>query len=276
MNPPALRRVLVATDFSDGARVALRRAFAIAGRHGADVTVVHVAPPGLGLDLVEAATRALRDLVRDAPVPVEVVTATGSVGPEVVAEAQRREAGMIVVGARGAHRRDFFPGSTAEQVVELSPVPVLVVKRAGGSAYSSALSAVDASSRSFRAARSGLALTRGTPYVLLHGVTVLGENLVRLNGADDRAIEELRRGQLAVARPEVERLAAGLTPAPAEVLVEAGRPEDLVPDVAARRDADLVVVGVERGAGLRHALMGSVSRHALRDAPCDVLVVPLT
>ncbi|MGW4111518.1 universal stress protein [Actinosynnema sp. NPDC004786] len=272
-----MRRVLVATDFSEGSRAALRRAFAIAGRHGVDVTVVHAAPPGLGVELVEAASRALRDLVRDAAVPVEAVVATGSVGPEVVAEAERREAGLVVVGARGAHRpRDLFPGSTAEQVVELSPVPVLVVKRAGGSAYSSALCAVDATSRSFRAARSGIALTRGTPYLLLHGVTVLGENLLRLTGADDRAIRELRRGQLAVARPEVERLAAGLTPAPAEVLVEAGRPEDLVPDLADRRGADLVVVGVERGSGLRHALIGSVSRHALREAPCDVLVVPLT
>ncbi|MFI9005748.1 universal stress protein [Actinosynnema sp. NPDC053489] len=269
-------RVLVATDFSAGAGEALRRAFAIAGRRGAGVTVVHVVPRGLDARLTATAEEALGRLARDAPVPTDAALVTGPVGPGVAAEAERRRADLVVVGAHGAHwLRDVFLGSTAELVAEVSPVPVLLVKGFTGADYAAVLVAVDASVRSFRAARLGVALTRAPRYALLHAVTVLGENLLRLNGADDHAVDRLRRGQLAVARSEVERFAGELAPAPAEVLVEPGRPEEVVSALAARRGADLVVVGVERGAGLRHALIGSVSRHAMRGAPCDVLVVPV-
>ncbi|QQQ74054.1 universal stress protein [Saccharothrix sp. 6-C] len=271
-----VRRVLVATDFSEGAAVALRRAFGIAGRHGAGVTVVHVVPRGLADELAEAADRELRRLVRDAPAPADTALVTGAVGSVIASEVERHQADLVVVGAHGAHwLRGAFLGSTAELVVEVSPVPVLLVKGGDTPEYSTVLSAVDASSRSFRAAQLGLALTRGTRYVLAHAVTILGENLLRLNGADDHAIDELRGGQLAPARAEVERLAEDLTPAPSDILVEPGRPEEVISRLAARHGADLVVVGVEQGAKLRRALIGSVSRHAMRGAPCDVLVVPV-
>lgn len=272
----ALRRVLVATDFSEGAAVAVRRAFELAAPHGAHVTVVHVAPRGVAAEIMNTAEDGLRQLVWDAPVPADTLLTTGAPSARIAAEAERSEADLVVVGAHGAHwLRDVFIGSTAEMVVAASEVPVLLVKGPADAGYSTVLLAVEATRQSFQAARFGLALTPTARHVLAHAVTVLGENLLRLNGADDRGIDELRRGQLDLVRPHIERLARELTPAPAEVTVEPARPEVLVSTLAGSCEAEMLVVGTERGAGIRRALLGSVSRHAMQRAPCDVLVVPL-
>lgn len=271
-----VRDVLVATDFSDGAGVAVRRAFELAALHGARVTVTHVAPRGVRAEIMRIAEESLRQLVRDAPVPAETLLTTGAPSTQIAAEAERRGVDVVVVGAHGAHwLRDVFIGSTAEMVVSVSNVPVLLAKGPADAGYTTVLLAVDATRRSFRAAQFGLTVTPNARHVLAHAVTVLGENLLRLNGADDLAIDELRRGQLALVRPDIERLADELTPAPAEIAVEPARPEALVSTLPTHRNADLLVVGFERGAGLRHALVGSVSRHAMQRAHCDVLVVPL-
>jgi nucleotide-binding universal stress UspA family protein len=153
-------------------------------------------------------------------------------------------------------------------------VPVLLVKRERSTRYSTVVLAVDASRRSFQAARRGIAVAPTARHVLVHGTAVLGENMLLLRGAGDEALHELRDGQLAVVRPEIERLAEELTPPPDEVVVEPTRAQALISTLAALRGADLLVVGAERR-GLRHAFMGSVSRQAMESAPCDVLVVPL-
>lgn len=271
-----MRRILTATDFSEVAGAAVDRACQLAARHTAELTLLHVVPAGLSSRLTAVAQHRLTELAREAPVPAKTALVAGSPAVEIGERAARHRADLVVIGAYGAHwLRDLFLGSTAENVVDVSPIPVLLVKAPAAAPYATVLLAVDATRRSFDAARFGRSLTPDADHVVVHAVTVLGENLLRLNGLDDQAIEELRGVQLAEERPEIERLSRELLRRPSELLIEPGRPEMLVPEVAERRGADLVVVGVERGAGIRHALVGSVSRHAMRYAPSDVLVVPL-
>lgn len=267
---------MVATDFSDGGDVALREAFELATRHDAHVTVVHVAPRGVSQEMLHTARQSLENLVRNAPVPTDIRLLTGVASREIAYEAERVETDLVVVGAHGAHwLRDAFLGSTAEMVVGLCRIPVLLVKFPAAYDYETVLLAVDTARTSFRAAQLGLTLTPGARHIVAHAVTILGENLVRLNGADDAAIDELRRGQISVARPVVDRLVNELSPGPHHVVLEPGRPEELVSRLPDEYGADLLVVGVERGAGVRRTLLGSVSRHAVQRAPCDVLVVPV-
>lgn len=272
----AVKTIVVATDFSDGADVALRQAFEVACRHEAHVTITHVAPRGVSQEMLRTAGQSLDNLARDAPVPTDTRLLSGAASREIAYEAERSEADLVVVGAHGAHwLRDAFLGSTAEMVVGLCRVPVLLVKFPATYNYGTVLLAVEASRDAFRAARSGLLLTPDARHIVAHAVNILGENLVRLNGADEAAIDELRRGQVSVVAPEIERLAGELTPAPDHVVVEPGRPEELVSRLPEHYEADLLVLGAKRGSGARRALLGSVSRHAVQRASCDVLVVPL-
>jgi nucleotide-binding universal stress UspA family protein len=51
------------------------------------------------------------------------------------------------------------------------------------------------------------------------------------------------------------------------------RPSAAVTDLAARLNADLIVMGTRGLSGLLHVLMGSVAERTLRTAPCPVLTV---
>lgn len=269
------RQIAAATDLSAGGDAAVRRALHLAAQHRATLTVVHVVPAGLDPDLVEVADQALRRSIPNrSTVAVTPVIATGSVAAEITRTARRRQADLIVIGAHGQHRlKDLFIGSTSESVADLSHLPVLLVKNHHITRYQTVLTAVDDSTRSLQIGQAALALAPEAHHLIAHAVSVTGENLLRLSGADEHAIDQLREVQLTQARPAIEHLARAL-PAhrPPEVLIEPGRAEQVIPDLADRHHVDLVVVGTQQISGIRHALLGSIARHTIRHAPGDILI----
>lgn len=58
-----------------------------------------------------------------------------------------------------------------------------------------------------------------------------------------------------------------------EGMVEQGRPDAVIVDVARSRGADLIVVGSHGRTGLKRLFMGSVSERVIGHAPCPVLVI---
>ena len=128
-----LKRVLVATDLSERADVALRQAYGLVGG-GGEVhlcTVLEGAP-----DVGER--RHLEDALRArVPAPAEAlgirtevhVLEGDSVGRELVAAAERLECDAVVVGSRGRSgvARSLL-GSVTEYVMRHTDRPVLVVQ----------------------------------------------------------------------------------------------------------------------------------------------------
>jgi nucleotide-binding universal stress UspA family protein len=139
------RRILHATDFSRASGPAFAAALALAREAGASLRLVHVVPPrgpAVGKDYMaletyhavarrEAETglaamvaRAARAGVRAQSVLVEGVPAT-----EIVREARKSRANVIVLGThgRGGFSR-FFVGSVAQRVLQFAPCMVLTVR----------------------------------------------------------------------------------------------------------------------------------------------------
>ena len=52
-----------------------------------------------------------------------------------------------------------------------------------------------------------------------------------------------------------------------------GKPASAIIEVAAHRDADLIVLGTHGRSGFSHLFMGSVAERVVRSAPCPVLTV---
>ncbi len=148
--PPPLEggALLVAIDFSDASRAALRHAARLARAFNARLDLVHVnedlfRPVGEGYVL-----RATRDLdpglderlldtlrawgdehARDGVRLGSMVVAHGLAVKSIVDEAQRRESALVVLGTRGMRGIDHLVmGSVAEAVVRMAPCPVLTVK----------------------------------------------------------------------------------------------------------------------------------------------------
>lgn len=282
MAATALRRLLVATDLSDQADLALRRAAQLSTEHNALMTALHVLPAdlvaGAGVDVVEFARACLGVHLHQhtGTTPVVAVVCQGRVVDEIVVEAVERGADLLVVGAHGEHWRAGSLGSTPENLLRVSEVPVLVVRAPVERTYRRVVLAVDRSPVAAEAARTANALTPHAEHLVVHCAAVVGETLLRMHGATDEDVAQLRRVSTDQVRRHIEGLAGELAPAPDHVLVESGRPQNRLAQLARRCGADLVALGTGGRSAWGHALLGSVAQHVLREAPADVLVVPAT
>jgi nucleotide-binding universal stress UspA family protein len=136
-----IRRILHPTDFSESSRPAFELACALARDYGAELVVLHVAPPALSLGsgglpmapTVGGDEDAKARLEQIRPTDPKVAVRHRLVGgPEVEvirAVAAEEKADLIVMGThgRGGLSR-LLMGSVAEAVLRDAPCPVLTVK----------------------------------------------------------------------------------------------------------------------------------------------------
>jgi nucleotide-binding universal stress UspA family protein len=126
--PRAIRRILVATDFSAHARSALDFAGALADRARARVSLVHALVPGAAGEH-DARQRLARLSEEFSETLGELIVEPGHVDEVVLRVARRLESDWIALGSRGLSGLEHvLLGSNAERVMRRSPVPVVVVK----------------------------------------------------------------------------------------------------------------------------------------------------
>lgn len=154
MNSPVPCRdgpVLVAVDFSDDSRQALMWAGRQAELEGAPLVVLHVvhdpaASPGFYhkpdtnwlRPMIIAADEMMETFVAEvksdhsdlpAVAAAQTMLVSGLPGGRIAEVAKETGARLVVVGSRGrTGLKSILLGSVAERVVQISPVPVVVVK----------------------------------------------------------------------------------------------------------------------------------------------------
>jgi nucleotide-binding universal stress UspA family protein len=144
-----MKRILVATDGSDGADRAVDYAAHWAKSIGADLLIVSVIggynlpekifrsftqPQQIWLkELLESMSAevltAARDRARNASVTmIQLESRVGDVAPTIIDIAQENQAGLIVAGKRGTGRlAGLLLGSVSQKLVSLAPLPVTIV-----------------------------------------------------------------------------------------------------------------------------------------------------
>lgn len=139
------------------------------------------------------------------------------------------------------------------------------------------LIATDGSDLSIAAARRGCELLgRPSSVTLLTVLTeVPGEDAGGFEGSvyTPEEQERLWEAEQRQAMDELSRTAAALTGCEIEQRIEVGDVAATVCRVAGEVSADVVVIGSHGRGGLKRFLLGSVSEHVVRQAPCPVLVV---
>ena len=140
-----IRRILVAVDETPSSGWATDFAARLASELSAELLLLHVVNPAVGLSPEFVTPDWLSDMHRDAAemlrrvkssLPAGVRRADACVregGPEreIVACAREWEADLIVLGTHGrGHLAQFLLGSTAEGVVRHAPCPVVTVAHA--------------------------------------------------------------------------------------------------------------------------------------------------
>jgi nucleotide-binding universal stress UspA family protein/nitrite reductase/ring-hydroxylating ferredoxin subunit len=253
----AYERILVGTDGSETALVALRTAAGLATRTGAEVHIVCAHGDGVEEKRAIQVLSEARRAVRDAGARTRTHLRAGEPAPVLLDVAGLHAIDLIVVGNVGMGRaRRFKLGGIAEHIAASSPCDVLIVhskdRQGTDGAYRHMVIGTDGSPTATEAARKGVELARtlDAEVTLVH----VGDPLVG-----------------AVVLEEAATAAAGVRDVRSRP--EEGDPAERIVDVAASAAADLVVVGNKGLAGPRRYLMGSVPSRVAHESPVDVLIV---
>jgi nucleotide-binding universal stress UspA family protein len=277
-------RVLVATDLSEGADMALREGASLAATPIDALAVVHALrqpsftatwlPSAEAHDAhrVSRAHELLSERTRRAiGVPVEIFVEDDVDYAAIVARAETWAADVVVVGSHGASGVARAFGSVAERVLHRAPCSVLVAR--ASPARGRVLAATDLSDPSFGAvvAAAEEARRRLVRLEVVHAIGFLE--------AEARYLLELAT-PAAVGAPSIFEVATlELSASVAALGVEAvckvvDRPAAAaIVGEAEAIGAELVVVGARGKTGLRRLTLGGVAEKVARAAPCSVLTV---
>jgi nucleotide-binding universal stress UspA family protein len=285
-----LEPIVAATDFSEDAGHAARRAARLAAQHGVRLELLHVvdragrdavrawmrSPVNLAERLVDDAGRLLGECAASLAGVASPRVAVGDVQEEILSSCAG--AGLLVLGAHGVNPlHDLIVGTTAERLVGRCPRPVLVVRQTPKADYRNALVAIDLLSGSEDAMRLAARIAPGALLTALHAYEVPFEGMLQYAGVEQADIDRHRAESFRRAFEEIRRLSAaasgnaeGFLP-----IVERGDAARLCLEHAQTLGADLIVIGKRKRPALEALALGSVTRHLLANAKADVLVLPL-
>jgi nucleotide-binding universal stress UspA family protein len=286
------KKILCPTDFSPGARHAVRVAVNVATATGAELVLAHVWHPPLfafgGSDpfpaeaiqqLIKEKQRGLAEATNDAvKLGARRVTSrflTGAPWDQLVEMLRADEAfDLAVMGSHGGTGlARVLLGSVTEKVVRHAPCSVLAARgRGDATSFAHVLCPIDFSDSSRHAVERAaqLAAPSGAGIMLLHAielpVTYTGEPF----GVD--FLDGIERGAGRLLEDWASDLKSKVA-VPVATEIRIGPPGMQTLEILDRDPTfDLVVIGSHGRTGLRRALLGSVAEQVVRHAACPVLV----
>lgn len=296
----AYRNIVVGTDFSARADVAVEAAYELARRYpGGKVTLVHVldttlSGTALPYDLtgeyrearekeaLDAARERLRDIASAVfDVDVEVLVRRGHPARELALAAEAEGADLIVTSTQGfgAIKRAIL-GSVTTSLLGLASCPVLVVGEDRGSVGrpERVMAAIDLSPVSVAVLDHAIAFA--LPQGKVHVVSIFDEPIL-IAGDHPFSLQAYalpsRVSRLDDQRQAVEQLTSAVDEGqvPYEVTVVPGSPPHLeVLELARKTEPDIIVVGASGHRTWSKALFGTNAARIIAGCHVPVLVVP--
>ncbi|MEO1227590.1 MAG: universal stress protein [Myxococcota bacterium] len=280
------RNILVATDFSPRADVALETAVGLARRSSGRLTLIHVLPPvsrtpsDLSPEAEERMARErLLDMAGMLEPHTEIAVRRGHAAREIARAAALLASDVVVISSQGlgAVQRAIL-GSVATSLLGLAGCPVMVVgeHRTLPTKITKVMAAVDLSPVSPGVLEHAFAMAEGGVHVVSifdEPVSIPGDHPESLRiysvPSEVRRVDEQREA--------VRILAEATAPENAryEVTVSPGAPAHLeILDIARALDPDLVVLGASGRRTWSKALFGSNAARIISGGHFPVLVVP--
>ncbi len=294
-----LGEIVVATDFSQTAKLVVDRAIDLAQRHESGIALLHVmqpdlptlaspemlvVPPDFADRLRAASNEALdQDAERIRALGIAVTTHLehGIPAQCITARASALGADLILIGARGHTRFEhLLLGSVVESVVRTARQPVLTIHpgdRRPVEPVGTLLFPTDLSPDSEVALSTAIRLLarREESKILLVHTFHLAPSVVPFTGFGEAVppyfVENAQQIAEAAVQPVVDRLRRrGFD---VEAVIERGDPAEVVIALAAEREVDVIAIGTHARSPLRRFLLGSTTLRVVEHAPCPVLTV---
>lgn len=301
---PTFRKILLATDFSAHAGVALAQAMSVAKLYGASLTLLHVARDvrsaievmtfGTAGGLVTGKLDSLEEDVRRdsseeldkliaqcraAGVDANGQTLVGTPFVQIIRQVQTQGFDLVIAGTHGeSSSRRFWIGSTAGKLVRKCPSAVWITRSHEATRVGSVLAACDFSpvSRKAIGVAAGLALKADAELHLLHVYNL--DDVPRLLPDTGEVDEEVGRYRRSVRRGTVERLQRcrdelAIEPRRCTLHALPGLAWRTIGSAARRLKADLIVMGAVGRGGIAGLLIGNTAEKVLHTSSQSVLTV---
>ncbi len=293
-----ISRILCATDTSEASQHAVYQAAALALHLDADLTLIYVSataednrdiPPMLAalremkrlaeemLRHDRAALAVLLDRARSNGARVESHIAFGDAADEVSKAAVELGADLVITGTHGRTGvSKFLLGSTAERIIRISTVPVIVARNPDyvpEHGYGKILVPTDFSENAEKAFYLASCLAADECEIELMHCWDLPSGV---GSGPASVVETIERSFDREVRARGEAAIAKLASPGLRVTFHAERVPATqgVIDRASERDFDLVVMGSHGRSGLSRFLLGSVAETTIHHATCSVATVP--
>ena len=282
-----MKKILVATDFSERSDRALRRAILLARQYNSEIQLIHVVDDDQPRRIVDTERNEVSTLLRQMAATTQdvdgvtcetrVILASPFVGiARAVADAAPD---LLVIGShRRQVLRDVFIGTTAERTIRLVDCPVLMVNAPPTGLYRRVLQTTDLSDGSRDALRRFHALGFGqdvwTSLLYVFDAPALRLVMGHTMQTEDRAdylAHEHENASLELSRFVAS---AGIGDVRQIVRHEATAASHEILDAAVAEKADLIVMSTHGRSGLAKMLIGSVTEQVLREAQIDILAIP--
>jgi nucleotide-binding universal stress UspA family protein len=279
----AIDKILIASDLSERADLALARASLLAGEHNAEVTALYVAsedlPANVHQQLLHAAEVALKEqIARTCGASASMVRPSVETGRDWMTILEVAALGgydLIVLGTHRMDRIGYRLGSTVERLAAHAGVPLLVVPQKATAAYSHPVVAVDFSIHSRRAVKLARQLAPTTRIAAVHAWNPPFPAFLRSAAVrEEIEVAEAERLSKLIEREFADLMATDPdSHERLEPVLRRGDVEEVLETEVRQRKADLLVLGTHGGGGFREAMIGSTSMTFLKLPPCDVAVV---
>lgn len=291
-----IRRILVATDYSEHARRTETRAAMLSVELKADtleMMAIQATRKGLhevatangnsvlGQDTLFKLTDRAYTEPNAGPLPARPKCIhsirIGKPSEAIAARADELRADLTVVPAPETNPLSrLFTGDSTDEVVRACNRPLLLVKKEPKDGYKKVLVAVDFSNESREAARTALLISPSAHVTFLHAFHVPDEGAMREVGISEYVIQSYRVRASETARGELNQFISDLGPKKQLVTraVHHGYPAPIIYHHAMRMEADLIALGKHGKSSIQEHLLGSVTRRLMSQAPCDLLIAP--
>jgi universal stress protein A len=286
-------RVLMATDGSKPATLALRTASSMLAHDARVIELMYVVPsihPKREGELHrlrrhgERMLQKSKEFLAEAGVNVQMVTKTGSPVGVLLGASYKYDVTLI---AAASHRSDSMHGlgPVAGRMAEHAPGCTLIAREGRDEPGLRILAAVDGSDGSIRAVDKLAELIdlTGAQITLLHVVETpwlsagLDQEWLGFEDEEEEKTDPQAQLEEEFTKEADALLAAASERLPARVgittLISRGLPADEILSEATQGEYDLIVIGTSGATDLKHQLLGSVASKVAWNAPCCVLLV---
>jgi nucleotide-binding universal stress UspA family protein len=289
-----IRHIVAATDFSNPANMASRRAAFLAKELRAELHLIHVIHP---LDLYAGSELSFdfqmhyqqvqqqhiktqleqlaTELREQFAIVVHASNRIGRAHTEIADYAASINAGLIIAGAQGENSiLAKLLGSTALRLLKIAKCPVMIVKNKTTplQSYRKVVAAVDFSKGCAKV--PGLASTIA-PNAEIEALLIFDSNQeahMYKAGMDQALLSEYRTKALTQAEDKLNDILTAQNNKHMTKQILSGYPPEAICARAKALNADLIVIGKHNANNIEDWLLGSVSKGVAHDAECDVLL----